>query len=90
MKQKLTMRECARSGKGPDLRNWDTVEYLVQHLPEGEEARIARFDNRWQVRRVRSGVASGWGGDYATAEDALAALQISAFPERRRSYKSDQ
>jgi hypothetical protein len=53
------------------------LEYRVLGLPVGQVARIRDFagDQGWRVLRFRNDVDGLWQGSYATAEDALAALQ---------------
>ena len=54
------------------------VMYAVDGLPNGEEVSIFNCgtSNRasWQVLAAKFGVSSGWTGDYASPEQALAAI----------------
>lgn len=74
---RLTLRPENRAGDGPDMRNWnDVYQYSVGGLPAGQEALIARMrPHCWQILRLRNGVQGHWTGEYASAEEALSALE---------------
>ena len=48
--------------------------YRVDGLPFGENANIAEFNRSWRILRWKEDWHGNWTGDYATPEDALAAL----------------
>jgi len=74
---RLTLHPVGWLGNGLDMRNWtDAFEYSVEGLPLGEQAWIARIRARcWQILRLINGVQGHWTGEYASAEEALNALQ---------------
>lgn len=49
--------------------------YIVGGLPLGKQAAIAQRDDAWRIWHVGDGSPDEWHGRYATAEEALAALQ---------------
>lgn len=59
----------------------EPTQFEVIGLPEGQCALIcATCGQRWQILRGEPGTPRVWGsweGDYATAEEALAALQAT-------------
>ena len=61
-------REKASGGRPPRA-------YQVVGLPEDVEVVIGRFGNRWQILIQTARDMGQWRGDYASAEDALAAVQ---------------
>ena len=75
MKRTLTMIDGGRASKGAVYGTGPSYRYVVQGLPEGEEADIALFGRRWTILKTTNGVQGRWTGDYETADDALAALQ---------------
>ena len=75
-KFKLTLADASRSG-GRDPGDDDAYKFEVRGLPADQAADIALHDYRWRVLRIRAGHFEGWTGDYATAGEALAALQIA-------------
>ena len=75
MKRTLTKIEGGRISRGPTYGTGPSYRYQVQGLPDGEEADIAEFNNFWKILKVKDGVQGEWAGVYATADEALAALQ---------------
>lgn len=60
----------------------NTIQYQVRGLPNGHSALIGHRPDtrpiRWHVSHQTSpDVAAGWHGDYATPEEALAALSAT-------------
>ena len=49
--------------------------YDVHGLPHDLAVEIAEIDQRWQLMVVRDGIASGWQGDFDSAEEAIAVLE---------------
>ena len=82
----LTMRPSMWGGDHNDLPTTaNTVQYSVHGLPESHSALISHKPHthpvRWQVKHVTSPDVRGeWHGDYATPEEALAALSKD-FPD---------
>ena len=72
---KLTAQEIAWSRSGPemDFASGSTGQYSVGGLPVGQEAYIAKFNDSWRI--LHSDDQRGWRGDYASAEEALEALE---------------
>jgi hypothetical protein len=58
------------------VKDADTIiRYTVVGLPHGEQATIFRFGSSWQILRAFNDVSGDWDGPYATAEQAVTALQ---------------
>jgi hypothetical protein len=78
----LIKHEIARSREGPVTgTKGPIIQYRVGGLPPEERAFIANFggssyEESWRVFHTKKGVDGRWNGDYKTADDALAALQI--------------
>jgi hypothetical protein len=56
------------------------ISYQVNGMPDGQRGFVHMksgnvLDPRWQLRREKNGVDSGWSGNYETPEEALAVLQ---------------
>lgn len=76
MLSRLTLRPTAHFHDSLVLKDDDrTTSYDVHGLPQGQRAVIADMGERWQILRTKDDVAGDWQGSYASAEDALAALQ---------------
>jgi len=73
----LTLRPYGRVGSGfARPEDLSVFQYMVEGLPSGQEASIAKMKgSHWHVLRRHGGVQGPWTGDYETAEEALAALQ---------------
>ncbi len=72
----LTLHVIAKTGSGPDLRNWQrVVQYEVKGLPKGEEAWIGETHGNWRLLRSSNAVMGNWTGEYNSAEEALKALE---------------
>jgi hypothetical protein len=82
MSMTLTKHEIALSRDGPMIgTKGPIIQYRVGGLPPEERAFIANFgafpcEDSWRVFRTKRGIDPRWNGDYKTADDALAALQI--------------
>ena len=51
------------------------VWYEVVGLPVGEKAKVANVRGRWRILQKHNEIPTEWRGEYASAEEALAALQ---------------
>jgi hypothetical protein len=51
------------------------IHCVADGLPETDAAELAADNGKWRILRTRNGVRGEWTGDYATADEALAALQ---------------
>ena len=80
----------ASGGLGMDADMWEcegevafatgpVIGYRVKNLPPSEEAAIADFGGhdqaKWQILRTKNGVQGKWTGNYATAQEALGAVE---------------
>ena len=77
MKATLTLRPFFRIGDDPVMRDDAPVgQYVVDGLPTGQEASIAKMKrSRWHILRRQDGVQGNWTGAYDAAEKALEDLQ---------------
>jgi hypothetical protein len=69
--------------RDPGGRQPTVIGYRVGGLPAGQQAHLSSRDpgHSWQVLRIRNGIQSDWKGEYASADDALAALQKEVAAE---------
>ena len=85
MTHSLTMHADAWISDGPVYRSGPAFGYRVMGLPPGEEARISNFGGpnhaNWRFLRTSNGKSGEWTGNYESAKDALAALQIECADE---------
>jgi len=77
---KLSLRKVASVRSGLVASPGDTTyQYVVNGLPEGQEAWIANFGRgnqpNWRILRTALGLQGKWYGEHQTATHALAALQ---------------
>lgn len=63
------------TGTGTLSSDGRVSSYIVGGLPLGKQAAIAQRDHAWRIWHVGDGSPDEWHGRYATAEEALAALQ---------------
>jgi len=80
MQYSFTLHEDARFRDGSVYAGGPIIGYRVGGMPNGTTARIANFGapnrNDWRIMRINSDNTQGdWTGHYASAEEALAALQ---------------
>ena len=77
---RLTKYEVTRSHEGSGLGTGPVIQYGIHGLPPGDEALVANFGTRgrddWRILRVKNGVQGHWTGNYASADQALSALQM--------------
>jgi len=90
---KLELHRVDRS-RASTVTDADTIiRYAVAGLSHGEQATIFRFGSSWQTLRSINDVAGAWDGPYATAEQALTALQRD-YPDvkscSRRGHCADR
>jgi len=72
----LTLHEANRISKGAVFGTGPVYRYVVNGLPRGMEADVARrLDGTWGVLRVNDGVQGKWTGSYDSADEALETLQ---------------
>lgn len=73
---KLTIHPTMQFRDGPQITGTGPViAFRVGGVPNGQQADIATFNQVWRILRVINGVQGEWTGEYATADDALAALE---------------
>jgi hypothetical protein len=73
---KLHMTPIGRSRVHGDTDSDRNIEYRVNGMPPGDEAFLGNVGvDHWSILRVAEGKASGWYGDYSSADAALVALQ---------------
>jgi hypothetical protein len=70
----LTLMVEMTFGKGGPIGR-KPVSYTVAGLPRGERATISEIDHEWRIVRVRNGASRWRSGGYASAQDALNALE---------------
>jgi hypothetical protein len=71
----FTLHPTGRAGDGPNIDNWnDIFQYVVRHLPAGEEAWIARERGKWMTLRCTNGVQGQWSGECDDPKEALESL----------------
>jgi hypothetical protein len=61
------------------------MTYDVAGLPSDLAIQIAECEGRWQLLVVRDGEAGDWQGDFASPDDALAAIARELGPVDPRS-----
>jgi hypothetical protein len=57
------------------------LQHQVQGLPEGQKALIGESNRKWKILRTKDGVTGDWYGEYATADEALIALEAAVEKE---------
>ena len=87
---RLSMNVHLTHGDGSSLGQ-TPLEYTVLGLPPDQSAQIRDFvgDAGWRILRVKNGVSAGLEGQYKTAEDALAALQLQVDKDNYRHQWTD-
>ena len=74
----LTLRALGTSGSqiiGQVIRS-EPYRYEVIGLPNGSGAMLARLSGVWKILRIERGKGHAWNGSFASAEDALASLEL--------------
>jgi hypothetical protein len=66
-------------GRPPERR---TIGWRIVGLPPGQGALVSEMHGRWQILRIVDGVHGEWYGEFATDDDAVAALQREIQSER--------